>query len=276
MVVPYIRSLPHKSKIPTWRIEIAVAKFKTLTDEERKLSVYVLPDDEPGAKNLLNAMKNVIAFCSRMFGPVKDYQGYTAIEIPDGWGSQAGDYYFLQTSAAFKDPDRIGEMYHEVGHTWNVRGKPEVRRCRYFDEAFASYFESLAIREFIGQAAFLAEMEKSRDIFAQWAKKDQRSYDTPIADYWKEELGRLSYTKGAWSLYVLRQLVGEEKFRGIIREFLGGFSEHGADFGDFGKTAEKVSGRNLSKFFDEWISGAESSRLLVEKVPIADIVRRHP
>lgn len=266
----------HKSKIPTWRIDIAIAKFKILTDEERKLSVYVVPEDEPGAKNLLNGMKNVIAFYSRMFGPVKNYQGYTVIEIPDGWGSQASDYYFLQTSAAFKDPDRIGEMYHEVGHTWNVKAKSAVRRCRYFDEAFASYFEGLAIREFKGEAAFLADMEKSRDSFAQWAKYDKRNYDTPIADYWKEELGRLSYTKGAWSLYVLHQLVGEEKFRGIIREFLEGFSEPGADFGDFRKTAEKVSGKNLGKFFDEWIYGAESSRLLVEKVPIAEIVRRYP
>jgi hypothetical protein len=266
----------HKSKIPTWRIDIAIAKFKTLTDEERKLAVYVLPEDESGATNLLNGMKNVIAFYSRMFGPVKNYQGYTAIEIPDGWGSQASDYYFLQTSAAFKDPARIGEMYHEVGHTWNVKGKSNVKRCRYFDEAFASYFESLAIREFNGEAAFLADMEKSRDIFAQWAKYDKRNYDTPIADYWKEELGRLSYTKGAWSLYVLQELVGEEKFREIIREFLGSFSEPGADFGDFRKTAEKVSGRNLSKFFDEWIYGAESSRLLVEKVRITEIVRRYP
>ncbi|HLG13490.1 MAG TPA: M1 family aminopeptidase [Blastocatellia bacterium] len=266
----------HRSKIPTWRIDIAIAKFKTLADEERKLFVYVLPEDEPGAMKLLNEMKNVIAFYSRMFGPVKNYQGYTAIEIRDGWGSQASDYYFLQTSAAFKDSERIGEMYHEVGHSWNARAKPGVKRCRYFDEAFASYFESLAIREFKGDAAFLADMEKSRDLFAQWAKYERRNYDTPIADYWKEERGRLSYTKGAWSLYVLHQLVGEENFRGIVRELLRDFSESGADFEDFRKTAERVSGKNLSKFFAEWIYGAESSRVLVDKLTIEEIVRRYP
>ena len=266
----------HKSKIPTWRIDMAIAKFKILADEERKLSIYVLPEDEPGGRNLLNGMKNVIAFYSRMFGPVKNYQGYTAIEIPDGWGSQAGNYYILQSAAAFKDPDRISEMYHEVAHTWNVKGKPGVKRCRYFDEAFASYFESLAIREFNGEPAFLAETERSRELFARWAKYDKRNYDTPIADYWKEELGRLSYTKGAWSLYVLHQLVGEEKFRAIIREFLQAFSESGADFEDFRKTAERVSGKNLGKYSDEWFYGTESSRLLVEKVPIEEIVRRYP
>ena len=265
----------HKSKTPTRRIDIAIAKFKILADDDRKLLVFTLPEDESGAKDLLNGMKNVIAYYSRMFGSVENYQGYTVIEIPDGWGSQAGDYYALQTAAAFKDPARIGDMYHEVAHTWNARSKPGVQRCRYFDEAFASYFESLATREFQGEMAFLADMEKSRSLFEQWANYDKRNYDTAIADYWKEERGQLSYTKGAWSLYVLHRLVGDAKFQEIVREFVRAYSKQGADFEDFRRTAEKISGRSLTQFFAEWVFGSESSGLLVRKVPIAEIVKRY-
>jgi len=42
----------------------------------------------------------------------------------------------------------------------------------------------------------------------------------------------------------------------------------------FRRTAEEVSGRDLKTFFDEWIFGAESSRLLTENIPIPDIVAR--
>ena len=80
----------------------------------------------------------------------------------------------------------------------------------------------------------------------------------------------------AWSLYVLHQLVGEERFRQIIRTFFSEFRDKPADFKDFQQVVERVSHKDLGKYFDEWISGAESSRLLVEKVPIEEIVCRYP
>ncbi|MEW6732520.1 MAG: hypothetical protein AB1489_14420 [Acidobacteriota bacterium] len=109
-----------KSKVATWRIDIAVAKFKEIKDEAKRLVVYVLPEEEKNASDNLNGACKAVSRYSAMFGELKDYQGYTVIEIPDGWGSQAGDYYFLQTAAAFKDLKHIFEIYHEVKHSWNV------------------------------------------------------------------------------------------------------------------------------------------------------------
>lgn len=265
----------YESKVPTWRIDIAVAKFRVLKDEVKRLGVFALPEDETGATKVLNGMRRAIDFYSRYFGELKDYQGYTAIEIPDGWGSQASDHYLLQSAAAFKDTQRISEVYHELAHSWNAKGKPEVQRCRWFDEAFASYFQALAIREFNGWAAFENDMILSRDLFVQRALDDKRNYDTPIAEYGKYEIGGNSYTKGAWSLYVLHQLVGEEQFKQIIRTFLSEFRGREADFKDFQNTAEHVAGRDLTKYFHEWIYGAESSRYLVEKVPVREIVEMY-
>ena len=260
---------------PTWRMDVAVARFKTLEAVEDNLRVCVLPGDEQGGAYVLQEMKHVIDFYSSQFGRVKNLHGFTAIEIPDGWGSQANGDYFLQAAAAFKDSQRISEMYHEIGHTWNVKGKDEVRRCRYFDEAFASYFESLAEREFKGEEVFLGSMDKSRDLFIKWANHDKQNAETPIAMYWKEELGRNSYSKGAWSLYVLHQIVGGENFKNIIRTLLSEFADTPVGFKDFQRVAENVSSMNLQKFFDEWIYGAESSILLIDKIPIKDIVERY-
>ncbi|HEV8131027.1 MAG TPA: M1 family aminopeptidase [Acidobacteriota bacterium] len=263
------------SKIPTWRIDIAIANFKQLKDEAKQLAVYVLSEDEKTAANILNGVSKAVSLYSVMFGELKDYQGYTVIEIPDGWGSQASDYYVLETAAAFRDPKRILEVYHEVAHSWNAKVKPEVKRTRWFDEAFAMYFQAIALREFEGEEAYEDEMDHDRESFIKRVQSDKRNFDTPIAEYGKSELGGNSYSKGAWSLYVLHQLVGEKQFKQIIRRFLSDFRNKPADFKDFQLVAERVSHRDLGKYFNEWIYGAASSQLLLDKVPVNEIIKRY-
>ncbi|HEX9653983.1 MAG TPA: hypothetical protein VGA99_09750 [bacterium] len=53
------------------------------------------------------------------------------------------------------------------------------------------------------------------------------------------------------------------------------FDERAIDFAEFQRLCERIAGRNLNRFFDEWIYGTKSSVLLVEKVPIAEIVKRY-
>jgi len=265
----------YRSQTPVWRLDVAAARFKLLANADNSLRVYVLPGDEAGGARVLDGMERVVQFFTAQFGPARGGARYTAIEIPDGWGSQAGDYYFLQTAAAFKDPERLHEVYHEIGHSWNVRAKPEVKRARWFDEAFASYFEALALRALDSEKAFEARMTRYREAFRRQARRDTRNAETPIAEYGKQELGGNSYTKGAWSLYVLHRIVGEEKFREMIRAFLAEYGDRQADFQDFERLAKRVTARDLGRYFAEWIYGAESSRLLLEEIPTDEIVKRY-
>jgi hypothetical protein len=263
------------SRVPTWRMDIAAAKFKVLKNDTGNLVVYTLPEDEAGAGHLLKEMQRVMDFYTIRFGPSRRAAAYTVIEIPEGWGSQASDFYILQDAGAFKDVKRAHEFYHEIGHSWNMKAKPELRRTRWFDEAFASYFEALALREFTGQKAFDDRMAGYRERFRSEAKKNSRNATTPIAEYGKEELGDNSYTKGPWSLYVLNRIVGDESFSQIVRTSMADFSERPAGFSDFQSVAENVSKRDLSRFFKEWIFGAESSGLLVGDASILEIVKRY-
>ena len=263
----------YQSKAPTWRIDLAVAKYKMLKDEEKKISVYAFPEDEQAAVKVLDAIGRVIDFYSKSFGEIKRYRGYTLIEIPDGLGSQAGDYYALQMAQAFKKPGGLQGVYHEIGHTWNVKAKPEIQRCRWFDEAFAEYFAALAVREFEGMDAFEIKMIGNREQFIKAVQKDKRNYETPISEYSKYELGDNSYTKGPWVLYVLHQIVGEQKFLQIIRKFFSELSDRTAGFQDFQKIAEQVSGKDLSLFFNEWIFGIKSSQYLLDKIPVKEIAK---
>jgi aminopeptidase N len=260
---------------PTWRIDIAVAKFKIIADERSKIRIYAIPGDEGEGQRILEASRQSFQLFSRFFGDAGSFPGFTIIEIPEGWGSQAGDFYVLQTAAAFRDKARVSELYHEIAHNWNAKAKPAIQRCRYFDEAFASYLEGLAIKDFEGEEAFSKYMTRLRDRFLQSCEKDEKNGSTPIADYWKEERGENSYTKGAWSLFILHRVVGDAVFRSLIADFLREFRTREADFSDFQRFAEKAAGRNLDSFFKEWIFGAESTRLLREKTDAAEIAERY-
>ncbi len=260
---------------PTFRIDVAVARFEVVEDKDAGIRIYVIPGDEAEAQRILDTAKKSFLFFTGMFGELGDFPGFTIIEIPEGWGSQASDFYMLLAAGAFRDKSRASELYHEIAHNWNARVKPEIQRCRYFDEAFASYFEGLAIKEFEGEKAFQAYMEKRRGRFLQSCERDEKNSSTPIIDYWKEERGENSYTKGAWSLYVLHQTVGDEKFRSLVSGFLREYRVRPADFRDFQEFAEKTVGRSLEAFFKEWIYGAESSGQLREKLDVDRIAERY-
>ena len=265
----------YQSKVPTWRMDIAAAKYNVLKDEEDKLFVYAFPEDEAGAVDVLEAMKRATHFYSESFGQLRRYQGLTLIEIPNGLGSQAGDGYIVQTADAFKSPGGLRGVYHEIAHAWNVKAEPEVQRCRWFDEAFAQYFTALALRELEDEKAFEDLMSHYGDAFARAVQQDRQNYETPIAEYGRNELGDNSYTKGPWVLYVLHQIVGEQHFYRIIKTFLSEFSDGQADFGDFQKVAEQITGKDLDLFFNEWIFGIESSQYLLDKALIQQIARKY-
>jgi hypothetical protein len=118
-------------------------------------------------------------------------------------------------------------------------------------------------------------MEMRRDRFLKSCERDEKNCSTPIVDYWKEERGENSYTKGSWSLYVLNQVVGDEAFRQLISGFLREYRVRPADFQDFQVFAEKTAGRSLEAFFKEWIYGTESSRQLREKLDVDRIAERY-
>jgi len=246
------------------QISVAVAKFRVLDDQERNLRVYALDADAEAGARVMDDMRRALDFYRSYFGAMRPGGSLTLVEIPDGWGSYGVPGHIFQSAAAFKDRSRASELYHEVGHIWNARASDGVQRARYFDEAFASYFEALAVRQFEGPDAFRALMQSYRQTYLDRVARDARGRTIPIAGYGKEEIGVFSYTKGAWSLYVLHQLLGEDAFRRAISDFLAAYSDKPAGFDDFRHAVEKSSGRDVGLWFEQWITGTDASAMLID------------
>jgi aminopeptidase N len=82
---------------------------------------------------------------------------------------------------------------------------------------------------------------------------------------------RMTYTKASLVLRMLRDMVGEDTMRAILREYFRRYALKHVTESDLRQVAEAVSGRELDWFFDQWIhttatldygiAGAETTRL---------------
>ena len=62
-----------------------------------------------------------------------------------------------------------------------------------------------------------------------------------------------SYEKGAWFLHMLRSEVGDETFQKIVQAYYNQYKGSNAETRDFEVIAEKIAGKELSWFFDQWL-----------------------
>ncbi|MBP2022643.1 hypothetical protein J2Z44_002466 [Clostridium punense] len=265
------------SDSPTWRFDIAVADYSIVEDKDINLKIFAFPEHKANAENIVvNEIKRAFHLFEDLFGDLREDKYFTVVEIKEAYGSQAGDNYILMEEHGFSnDIRKLTHLYHEVGHAWNVKAKHDIQRTRFFDEAFASYFEALAIKNFYGYKEFIAKMDLYRNLFIENVNEDRINCTTPICNYGKYEIGHNSYTKGPWVLYLLNEILGDEMFCRAIRIFLSKHRHKEVDFEDFKESIEEVSNIDLSMFFKKWIYGIESSELLCSDVDVKHMINNY-
>jgi len=260
---------------PTWRVDVAIAKYGIIEDKANKLKIFHLEEDKQGAQMVLKALKKTMELYTNWFGPLKDYQGFSVIEIPEGFGSQADVSCIIQTEDAFKSEDQLYQLYHEVSHQWNAISLDPLP-SRFESEGLAMFLQYLVQEKLENKKEVLEKgLKRLSENFCRKCQYNPRCRDVPVIDYGKEGLTDLSYSKGMILFYVLYNLVGEKKFIEIIGTFYQKYNETGAISEDFINHAKEVSKIDLTKFFQEWVYGSESSKYIINQIPIEEIIQEY-
>ena len=151
-------------------------------------------------------------------------------------------------------------LAHEVAHQWwgHAVGWKNYHE-QWLSEGLAQYF-----------AALYAEKEPEGNVLPNLLRQMrhtaiQASSQGPI--YLGYRLGHIQgddrifravvYNKAAMVLHMLRRLIGDDAFFGGVREFYDDWKYRKAGTNDFRAAMEKASGRNLGRFFDTWVFGAD-------------------
>jgi hypothetical protein len=249
-------------------MDIAIAPFDTLV--QRHVHVFYFPNDSVGARRLMARAQATLDTLTGWFGPLHSALNLTITEIPDGWGSSAhlvGG--IIQTAAAFQDPTRLNELYHELTHLWNP---PDIDNpSPRWNEGLASFLEDLLLERMDGWGK-RAKSDSSRIAAMKKAiAGDSTLRRVPFINYGKQRMTDYAYSVGRLMFLTLHDLIGEEQFNQVVRVYSQQFAKGGTTQ-DLIRTANATTGRDLSSFFNDWMFTTNWTTRVLAASSITDLV----
>ncbi|MBS4036295.1 MAG: M1 family metallopeptidase [Ignavibacterium sp.] len=237
--------------ISTYLIALYSAPYENFTDkwiynsDTLSIEYYVMPEHLENARKDFALHNDMLIYFSDTFGEYPFIrEKYGVAEFLWNFGAMEHQsitgigYTFVSGNNFFRD------IYaHELAHQWwgNAVGLKSWDDI-WLSEGFATYSEALYNEYKFGRDALRSFM---------LSKFDENFTGTL---YSPENLfSSLVYDKGAWVLHMLRNEVGDSIFLKIIRRFFEEFKYSSASIEDFKNICEIVSGKDLYKFFDQWI-----------------------
>ncbi|QQS37711.1 MAG: M1 family metallopeptidase [Ignavibacteriales bacterium] len=244
--------------ISTYLISIYSAEYETFSQKYISLDLkdtmsidyFVFPGHLENAKKDFDEHPDMMKFFASTFGEypfIKEKYGvaeflwqYGAMEHQTitGVGSNfvSGNKYFT-------------DLYvHELAHHWwgNAVG-PATWKDIWLNEGFATYCEALYAEYRQGKEALQSVM----------VSKFDENFEGRLYDPGEDLFSNTVYEKGAWVLHMLRGEIGDTIFFNLLRTYFDRYKYSNASTEDFVKLCEELSGKDLTKFFDQWVYTGE-------------------
>ena len=146
---------------------------------------------------------------------------------------------------------------HELAHQW-FGNKITCGSWKdiWLNEGFATYLSGLVVENFEAENSFTSwKQSRINSITAQPSGSVYISNnDTTVARVFSS---RLSYSKGAMVLHMLRKKLGDEPFFQSLRDYLSDedLSYSYAKTDDLKSTIEESTEEDVTEFFGDWIYG---------------------
>ena len=269
------RTYHWRAKHPTtYAISINVGPYQELTGEYHSrygnvipLQYWYLPGEEDQARKLFAQFPRMLAFNEAMIGPYPfGDEKMGVVETPYlGMEHQTINAYGNHYAKDGSGFDWL--LQHEFAHEWFGN---QVTNADWDDmwlhEAFATYMQPLYSQSINGDMGYYAWLNKLRLTLRDRAPIVSGSHKTEEQVYDDDRGPGLDiYNKGALMLHSLRALIGDEKFFECLRMLVygtpgpkpGNFAPHYASAQDFVDIVNKVSGRDLSWFFNVYLYQAQ-------------------
>lgn len=255
-----------KQPHPTYLYNFASGPYEIIKDDHRGLPVnyWVYPKDVEAGRRSFHRTPEVLAFLEDYYGVKYPWDKYDQVIVPGiGGGAEATTATLIGASTLHDEkaePDFPSHwlVAHEAAHHWwgdlvSYRDWTQT----WMSESFATYSEYLYSNHLNGPDEGAFNLHEKRNAYLNEVKNQ---YQRPIVcNHWQypnQNFDSHTYQKGALVLHMLRDLLGEENFRRVLKHFLTSHAYQPVDTHDFIKSIRQVTGQNLDWFFDQWIFGA--------------------
>jgi aminopeptidase N len=211
--------------------------------------VYVAldPQEAAKAKPVTDRIPEIIAFEQSVFGP---YPFETVGAIVDH-APNVGYALESQTKPNFDSAPSISTLAHELAHQWYGDSVSLTKwQDIWLNEGFATYAEWLWSQHTGGRTP-----QQFFDRLYATPASDQDLWTPPTGDPGGPAniFGTPSYDRGAMTLQVLRNRIGDRAFFTVLRSWA---TQHRYGHGttaQFIALSERVSHQNLGGLFEAWL-----------------------
>lgn len=263
---------------PSYLMTLVVGKYAVVAEDYKGKPVlyYVPPGRRADVARSFGRTRDMLDFFSTRFGIEYPWEKYAQVVVEQfTWGGMENTSATTLVDSAVQDersmldgtPD--GLIAHELGHQWwgdlvTARDWAHL----WLNEGFASYCEVLWADHHDGKD------EANYDLYHKAAAAIAGGKDRPVVDrrYPTPDAmfdGR-AYPKGAWVLHMLRGRLGEDAFWKCIRTYGTDHRHKSVETSDLRRTCERVTGKNLERFFYDWTERPGAPLLDVTTEYLAD------
>jgi len=266
----WVMDKPHS----TYLIALAAGQFDVEEEEVDGIKlVYAVPKGRRDyIKRSFSRTPDIIKFFSEYTGVPYPWDNYKQICVSEFiYGGMENTTitilmdYTLHDEKAHMDYESEPLVAHEAAHQWFgdlVTTKDWANI--WLNESFATYMEALYTRHWKGEEEFIYEMIKNMDAYLrEYSMRYSRPIVTRVFKYSSEVFDAHSYPKGALVLHTLKSIIGEDRFREVLKRFLNKFKFGNADTEDFRKVVEEVIGEDFEWFFDQYVYNAGHPKLTI-------------
>jgi len=224
-----------------------------------RIRSYYLPDDAQAGRMALHYAVAALQVYSDQFGRYP-YREMAIVEAPltfRGMEFPGMSLIGSQDYGKFRQ-DLENLVVHEAAHQWwyNQVGSDQTK-SPWQDEGLAEwsmYAYYLARYGVLAAERLRADRWQVPIRYAIQTSTD-RPIGLPVDSYGPSDYERTVYAKGALFFATLRDEIGEEAFRTLLRTYLERYRWRIATPAEFIALANEVSGKDLSEMFSRWVEG---------------------
>lgn len=252
-----------KNSVPiaTWLFMLGVADFAVQQVDQfegKAIQTWVARQDrDAGFFDFAEPTKKVLAYYTDLVGPYSYEKLANIVSNATSGGMEAASAIAYSEASVTGDRSRRWQnvIIHEIAHQWFGNSVTQSDwNDVWLSEGFATYYTLLFREHEYGHDDFVAGLKDARNRVVAFYQKD---FDFQIVRPWIENVddvsGAMMYQKGAWTLHMLREKLGENAFNAGVRSYYAEYKDKSARTADFMRHMEEASGQKLDDFFTQWL-----------------------
>jgi tetratricopeptide (TPR) repeat protein len=201
------------------------------------------------------AAAKILEYYTQTYGPASSDESFRLVEVDDQLGRRhgmLGTIFITRRELAQSSPP-VRELARRIAYQWwqetvGVRSPGDL----WLEDGMAYYSAAQYLGKAGGEAALKEEIDNLA-VLALTFENKSAVRDGLELGYGSDKYESVVAGKGAWILNMLRGVLGESKFKQLVKQYFHEYAGVGGSAAGFRKLAEKQFGKELGWFFTEWI-----------------------